>query len=117
MSLKGGVHLICSQTSFCNKTTTVQFVAVLSPYAAGCYQFQQSIQVLQGMPGTPGLWPNHSPCLDQRKEKQGLFITHRKALDAGVGITIAGRALSGPPMQSLWDQAANQSLQHTTAYL
>lgn len=53
--------------------------------------------------------------LDQKKETQGPFVTHKGALGAGVGSVFAGTTLSGPPMQALWDPAANQSLQHTTA--
>lgn len=106
LSLEGGVHLVCSQTRFCNRNTAVGFVAG-----------SQSIRC--SLPPVPTVHPSalgyarHStsltklpPKLDQRKETGDPFVTHRRAPGAGVGSVFAGRALSGPPLQVLWDPAA-----------
>lgn len=115
MSLEGGVHLICSQTSFCNKNTAVGFVA-------GSQSIRRPLPPVPTVHPSAPRYAGHSrsltklpPKLDQRKGTRGAFITHRRALGAGVGSIFAGRDLSGPPVQALWDPAGNQSLQHTTA--
>jgi len=110
MSPKGGVHLVCSQASFCNKNTAVGFV-------------KGSQSVCWPLPPVPTVhlsvlgYARHSrsltklpPKTDQRKETQGPFITQRGALGAGVSSIVAGTTLSGPSMLALRDPAANQSL-------